>query len=143
MQQNVKGVTDSPGRQPMIAGMEVREEDIESQTGLHTAVIVIRAAAMVILLLALVQFGIWWLDRPPGGVGVGLLVGDTIRLIVVASLLWAAGELATIMTRTHEDVRVARILLARQTHMMRDMGVTSGDLRPPTQREGQRRHEDA
>lgn len=143
MQRNVKGVKGSPGNQPTIAGMDVREEDIESQKGLHIAVIVIRAAAVVIFLLALVQFGAWWLDRPPGGVGVGLLVGDTIRLIVVASLLWAGGELATIMTRTHDDVRIARILLARQTYMMRQMGITTGDLTPPTEREGQRREGDA
>jgi hypothetical protein len=144
MQRNVKGDPEgSPGRQPMIAGTEVREEDIESQKGLHIAVIVIRAAAVVILLLALVQFGVWWLDRPPGGVGVGLLIGDTIRLIVVACLLWAGGELATIMTRTQDDVRIARILLARQTYMMRQMGVKSGDSRPSTEREGQRREDDA
>lgn len=143
MKHNVKGVTGSPGRQSMIAGMDVREEDVESQKGLHIAVIVIRAAAVVILLLALVQFGAWWLDRPPGGVGVGLLVGDTIRLIVVASLLWAGGELAGIMTRTHDDVRIVRILLARQTHMMRQMGITTGGLRPSAAREGQRREDDA
>ena len=143
MQHNEKADPGNLAKSPSIAGMDVREEDIDSQKGLHVAVIVIRAAAVVIFLLALVQFAVWWMDRPPGGVGVGLLVGDTIRLIVVASLLWAGGELARIMTRTHDDVRIARILLARQTHMMRQMGITTGDLRQSTEREGQRREDDA
>ncbi|MBD0319992.1 MAG: hypothetical protein ICV87_06650, partial [Gemmatimonadetes bacterium] len=85
-----------PGRRPMLAGVEVREEDLEPQKGLHIVGLLFRISSVVILVLALGQFGVWWLNRPPGGAGIGLLLGDTIRLMVFAGLLWGAGDLANI-----------------------------------------------
>jgi hypothetical protein len=117
-----------PGRRPLLSGVEVREEDLEPQKGLHLVGILFRIASVVILVLALGQFAAWWLNRPPGGAGIGLLVGDTIRLIVFAGLLWGAGDLANLMIKTHYDIRAARILLARQTYMMRKMGEANGSL---------------
>src|SRR4051812_7752877 len=127
------------GDRPLLAGVEVREEDIEPQRGLHVTAIVFRISAVVILLLALWQFGAWWADRPPGGVGIGVLVGDTIRLIVFAGLLWAAGDLATLLIQTHDDIRAGRILLARQTYMMRQWGLARGVLPMLGQEEVDRR----
>jgi hypothetical protein len=117
-----------PGKRPLISGVEVREEDLEPQTGLHITAIVFRVAAAVIFVLALWQFTDWWLNRPPGGAGIGVLVGDTIRLIVFSGLLWAAGDLANLLIKTHYDVRAARILLARQTYMMRQWGIARGTI---------------
>jgi len=71
-----------------------------------------------------------------------VLVGDTIRLIVFAGLLWAAGDLATLWIKTHHDIRAARILLARQTSMMRRIGIKSGMLPPNEQTEKHRRGAD-
>lgn len=116
------------GRRPLLAGVEVREEDLEPQKGLDVASTVVHVSAWVILVLALAQFAAWWLNRPPGGAGLGLLVGDTIRLIVLSALLWAAGDVIKLMIKTHYDIRAARILLARQTHMMHEMGMVSGQL---------------
>ena len=126
------------GNRPVLAGVEVRDEDLEPQKGLHFTAIVFRISAVVIFLLAAWQFVAWWLDRPPGGVGIGLLVGDTIRLIVISGLLWAAGELASLLIATHYDVRAARILLARQTYMMRQFGLTQGSI-SRSEPEGERR----
>jgi len=128
------------GKRPMLAGIEVREEDLEPQKGLHVVSILFRISSVVILVLALGQFAAWWLDRPPGGAGVGLLVGDTIRLMVFAGLLWAAGDLANVMVKTHYDTRATRILLTRQTYMMRVMGEASGAL--PSASDGHRRATD-
>jgi hypothetical protein len=130
-----------PGKRPMLAGIEVREEDLEPQKGLHVVSVLFRVSSIVILVLALGQFGAWWLDRPPGGAGIGLLVGDTIRLMVFAGLLWAAGDLANLMIKTHYDTRATRILLTRQTYMMRLMGEASGAL--PTGPDTNRRSTDA
>ncbi|HET7462875.1 MAG TPA: hypothetical protein VFJ82_16600 [Longimicrobium sp.] len=118
-----------PGRRPLLAGVEVRHEDLEQPAGLHAAAVVVRVSSVVVAILALVQFAAWWLDRPPGGAGVGLLVGDTIRLIVLAALLWAASQLIELLVKSHYDIRAGRILLARQTYMLRQMGVASGHLR--------------
>jgi hypothetical protein len=139
------GARETPGtgrRRPMLAGVEVREADLEPTQGLHAATLVIRVAAGVVLLLALFQFIAFWRDPPPGGVGVGLLVGDTIRLVVFSALLWAGAELAALMIKSHYDLRATRILVARQTYMMRQMGIASGDL-PAEDPVGQRRAEDA
>ncbi|HYW13618.1 MAG TPA: hypothetical protein VE871_16775 [Longimicrobium sp.] len=146
MMQQSEGVVDGDAatrsRRPVLAGVEVREDDLESSKGLEVATAVIRVAAVVVLLLALFQFGHWWFDRPPGGVGVGLLVGDTIRLVVFAALLWAGSDLAAIMIKTHYDIRATRILAARQTYMLKQMGIASGAL-PAVDDIGNRRVNDA
>jgi hypothetical protein len=133
--------TDGGKRRPMLAGVEVREEDLEPIKGLEVATLVVRVAAAVVLLLALFQFGYWWFDRPPGGVGMGLIIGDTIRLIVFSALLWAGADLAAVMIKTHYDIRATRILMARQTYMMKQMGVAKGAL--PPDEAGHRRADDA
>jgi hypothetical protein len=127
---------------PMMAGMQVREEDLEPQKGLDIASSVFRVAGGVIFILALVQFAAWWINRPPGGAGAGLLIGDTIRLVVFAGLLWAAGDLAALAIKTHYDIRAARILLARQTYMMRQIVAASANIQPPPD-DGLRRETDA
>jgi hypothetical protein len=131
-----------PGKSALLAGVEVRDDDIDPHPGLHIATIVLRIASIVILLLGIGQFAVWWMDRPQGGVGVGVLVGDTIRLVVFAGLLWAASELADILVRTHYDIRAARILLTRQTHMIRHIGIVRGELPAVIEPEGHRREND-
>ncbi|HWK89599.1 MAG TPA: hypothetical protein VNP72_06370 [Longimicrobium sp.] len=138
---DVEGEAAHRHRRPVLAGVEVREEDLERTPGLEVATAVLRVAAVVVLLLALFQFGHWWFNRPPGGVGVGLLVGDTIRLIVFAALLWAGSDLAAVMIKTHYDIRATRILAARQTYMLRQMGIANGSLPPDDA--SHRRAEDA
>jgi hypothetical protein len=115
-------------KRPHIEGVEVREEDLEPQRGLRTMAWVFRSSAAIIVLLALFQVGAWVMNPPPGGVGMGVLVGDTIRLIVFAALLFAAGNLAVLIIKIHYDVRAGRILLARQTHMMKQTGLAQGVL---------------
>jgi hypothetical protein len=126
-------------QRPMIGGVEVREEDLDPQRGLHITTIVFRVSAVVIFVLALFQFAAWWVDRPPGNAGIGLLIGDTIRLIVFAALLWAISSLASIWVKTHYDIRASRILLARQTHVLRLMAVADGALPPGAEGESERR----
>ena len=116
------------GARAMLAGVEVRDEDLEPQPGLHFVKSVFRISAVVILLLALWQFVDWWMDRPPGNIGLAVLVSDSIRLIVVAALVWAASNLADLVIKSHYDIRAGRILLARQTHMMHQIGIANGTL---------------
>jgi hypothetical protein len=119
--------------------MEVREDDVEPTRGIHIAGLVLRVAAIVILLLAIWQFTDWWVDRPPGGAGMTVLVGDTIRLIVVSGLLWAASSLADLMVKSHYDLRATRILMARQVYMLRQWGLAQGPLASVELAEGNRR----
>ena len=111
-------------------GIPLREDDLEAQPGLHAVAKVFRVCAAIIAVLAIVQFGAWWLDPPPGHAGIGLLIGDTVRLVVLAALLVAIGDIAAIIVKTHYDVRATRILLAREAHMMEQMGEAQGWLKP-------------
>jgi len=129
-----------PGKRPLLAGVEVRHEDLERPAGLHAAAVVVRVSAVVVCILALGQFAAWWLDRPPGGAGMGLLVGDTIRLIVLSALLWAASQVIELAVKSHYDIRAGRILLARQTYMLRQWGLASGYL--PDEEAGHARRTD-
>lgn len=113
---------------PVLAGVEVREDDLNPQPGLHFVAILFRALAVLLLVLMVVQLALGLGDPAPGQTGV--VLGQAVRLLVFAGLLWAAGDLSMIWIQTHYDVRAARILLARQTYMIREMGLRSGELPP-------------
>jgi hypothetical protein len=130
-----------PGKRPMLAGVEVRHEDLERPAGLHAAAVVVRVSAVVVFILAVGQAVVWFADRPPGGAGLGLLIGDTIRLIVLSALLWAASQVIELAVKSHYDIRAGRILLARQTYMLRQWGLASGYL--PDEEAGHARRTDA
>lgn len=127
-----------PGERPVLAGVEVREDDLNPQPGLHFVAILFRALAVLLLVLMVVQVALGLGDPAPGQTGV--LLGQAVRLLVFAGLLWAAGDLSMIWIQTHYDMRAARILLARQTYMIREMGLRSRELPPPA---AQRRETDA
>ena len=116
------------GKRPTLAGVEVREEDLSPMPGLNFVSNVFRVSAIVILLLGLWQFADWWLDRPPGNVGLAVLVADTIRLVVFAALLWAASSLASLIIRSHYDLRATRILASRCEYILRQMAVHAGAI---------------
>jgi hypothetical protein len=105
---------------PTLAGIEVREDDVDPATTLHVAGKVFRVAAVIILLLATWQAYDWFSDPPMGGAGLSVIIGDTIRLVVVAVLLYGAADLADLIFKNFEENRAARILLARQTYLMRE-----------------------
>lgn len=112
----------------MMAGIEVREADIEPVTGLTVAGVVFRICTVIILLLAAWQAWDWFSDPPPGGAGLSVIIGDTIRLIVVSFLLYGAADLADLFVKSFQEQRATRILLARQTYLMKQLGVASGEL---------------
>ena len=131
---------ESTARGEVLPGVHVRDDDLPPQPGLRFASTVFRICSLVILLLAIWQFADWWMNRPPGNVGLAVIVGDSIRLVVVAALLWAASSLAGLFVVSHYDLRATRILVARQAHVLREMAAAQGVLRPgPT---GAQRDED-
>jgi hypothetical protein len=127
-------------RGAILAGLHLRDDDLEPQPGLRFASTVFRICSIVILVLALWQFADWWMDRPPGDVGLSILVSDTIRLIVLAALLWAASTLAGLFVKSHYDLRATRILLTRLSHTVREMAAAQGHL--PSRPAGAQRDED-
>lgn len=124
---------------PKIGGMEVRDEDIDEPAALHIAGVVFRISSVVILLLAAWQAWDWFRDPPPGNTGLSVIIGDTVRLIVVAALLFGAADLADVVVKGLHEMRATRILLSRQTYLMKQMGLTSGELPRIVSVEGDRR----
>ena len=90
----------------------VRTADIEPYTGLRYLSKLFRmiAVVLVLLLIAEVATGLY----AQGADALSTLLAEVSRLIVLAGLLWGAGDLAILLIDVGHDVRAARILLGRQ-----------------------------
>jgi hypothetical protein len=110
------------------AGMDplfgIRTADIEPYTGLRYLSKLFRmiAVVLVLLLVAEVVTGI----VRDGAEAITTLLAEVSRLIVLAGLLWGAGDLAILLIDVGHDVRAARILIARQTSHLTHPGSPSG-----------------
>ena len=94
------------------AAMRVRESDLEPYVGLGYLSKLFRFIAifLAILLVAEVATGL----VAQGRAAIPTLLAEASRLIVLAGLLWGAGDLAILLIDVGHDVRAARILLGRQ-----------------------------
>jgi hypothetical protein len=67
------------------------------------------AALMVLMLIGEVATGL----ITHGTQSIVTLIGEATRFLVLAGLLWAAGDLAVLLIDLGHDIRVSRILLGR------------------------------
>jgi len=67
-----------------------------------------------------------------GRTAIPTLLAEASRLIVLAGLLWGAGDLAILLIDVGHDVRATRILLGRQVahHVVAHHTEGGGDDRP-------------
>lgn len=89
----------------------VRTEDLEPYVALRyiARLFKVLAALLVIMLLGEVVTGVI-----TNGVGAFMtLLGEATRLLVLAGLLWAGGDITILLIDAGHDLRVARILLGR------------------------------
>jgi hypothetical protein len=112
--------------QPNIDGVAVREDDIEPVKGLRTIAMIFRGMAVILLLLMVLQSVFAATSAVP--LSPGVVVAEAVRLIIFAGLLWGAGDLAVLFVKSHYDLRASRILLARLTYMVRQIGEADGRL---------------
>jgi hypothetical protein len=91
----------------------VRTADIEPYTGLRYLSKLFRMIAVVLMLLLIAEVvtGLY----AQGAEALSTLLAEVSRLIVLAGLLWGAGDLAILLIDVGHDVRAARILLGRQS----------------------------
>ena len=89
----------------------VRTADLEPYVALRyiAKLFKVLAALIMIMLLGEVVLGLV-ID---GRASVTTLLGEATRLLVLAGMLWAAGDIAVLLVDAGHDVRVARILLGR------------------------------
>jgi len=99
-----------PGGGETIAG--VRASDIEPYIGLRYLSKLFRLMAVILLLVLVAEVAAGLLRQ--GTAAIATLLGEVSRLVVLAGLLWGAGDLAILLIDVGHDVRAARILLSRQ-----------------------------
>ena len=113
---------------PMLAGIVVREEDIEPVKGIRAIAYLFRGMAILLLLLMVLQVVAAVTAAVP--LSIGVVFAEAVRLIIFAGLLWGAGDMAVLWVKSHYDIRATRILVARVAYMLRKMGEAEGTLPP-------------
>lgn len=98
----------------------VRAADLEPYITLRyiARLFKILAALMMIMLVGEIVLGI----MREGTAAITTLIIEATRMIVLAGLLWAAGDLALLLIDLGHDVRVSRILLWRMNAEMHRRG---------------------
>jgi hypothetical protein len=96
---------------PVRVAPTVRTADLEPYVALRyiAKLFKVLAALIMIMLLGEVVLGLV-ID---GRASVTTLLGEATRLLVLAGMLWAAGDIAILIVDAGHDLRVARILLGR------------------------------
>lgn len=115
-------------QRPSLAGVAVREDDIEPEKGIRAIAILFRGMAILLLVLMVLQVFFAVTSTVP--LSVGVVFAEAVRLIIFAGLLWGGGNLAVLLIRSHHDIRATRILTARLVYMVRQTGESTGALKP-------------
>ena len=89
----------------------VRAADIEPYIALRYIARLFKILAVLILLMLVGEVVLGLLID--GRSALTTLLGEATRLLVLAGMLWAAGDIAVLMIDAGHDLRVARILLGR------------------------------
>lgn len=112
---------------PTLAGVPVRDDDIESATGLHSIAKLFRvmAAGLIVLLVVQILNGV----TSTVAISYGVLAAEAIRLLIFAGLLWGAGDLAELFVKAQRDLRATRILVGRLAHLVGQLPAL-GEPRP-------------
>ena len=109
-----------------LAGVRVREDDVESVKAIRAVVYLFRGMAILLLLLAAAQ--LFSAVTSAVALSVGVLAAEVVRLVIFAGLLWGGGDLAVLWIKSHYDIRATRILVARIAYMTRKKGEADGTL---------------
>lgn len=91
---------------------QVRAADLEPYVGLHYVARLFRIIALIILMLLVAEVAVGLYQE--GWPAVWGLLSEASRLLVLAGLLWGAGDLMGLLIDIGHDVRATRILIGRQ-----------------------------
>ncbi len=113
-----------PSGRPLIAGVPVRDDDVQPTGALHSVAILFRVLAGLLVLLIVLQVLASVTGAEP--VSFATLLTEVIRLLIFAGVLWAAGDLADLLVTSHHDLRATRILLGRLTRLVDERTTGTG-----------------
>jgi hypothetical protein len=97
-------------------GVAIRDADLEPQRGIRYVAWLFKAIAILLVLVTAAEVIIALTSPLPGGTG--SLLGEAVRMLAFAGLLWGAADLALMLIQSHYDLRATRILLARQNALL-------------------------
>lgn len=90
---------------------EVRTEDLEPYVALRYIARLFKVLAILLLVMLLGEVVTGLITS---GIGAFMtLLGEATRLLVLAGLLWAGGDITILLIDAGHDLRVSRILLGR------------------------------
>lgn len=103
----------------------VRAEDLEPYVALRYIARMFKVLSVILLLMLVSEVVIGLMDQ--GQSAILTLIVEATRMLVLAGLLWGAGDLALLLIDLGHDVRVSRILLWRiNAEMHHDTASLSG-----------------
>ncbi|MDQ3069483.1 MAG: hypothetical protein M3R55_07110 [Acidobacteriota bacterium] len=100
----------------VVAGVTVRDDDIEPTRSLHWVAVLFRVMSGLLFVLLIAQLALGLTSMVD--LSYGVLFADAVRLLILAGLLWAAGALADLFVKSHHDLRAMRILLTRVAYKL-------------------------
>lgn len=116
-------------RRPGSTALRIRASDLAPYTGLGYLSALFRVIAVLLLLLLVAECVAGAASDDPDRWRV--LLAEAARLVVVAGVLWGAGDLARLLIDIGHDVRATRVLLGRQqAHDWAHEGAHPGGLAP-------------
>ncbi|MEJ7812726.1 MAG: hypothetical protein WKG32_20095 [Gemmatimonadaceae bacterium] len=92
--------------------MQVRAADMEPYVGLRYVAKLFRIIALILVMLLIAEVATGLYQH--GSEAVPTLLGEGSRLLVLAGVLWGAGDLAILLIDIGHDLRATRILIGRQ-----------------------------
>jgi hypothetical protein len=95
--------------------LPVRGADLEPQRGIRYVARLFKTIAILLVLVMIFEVALAAGDPM---VSIAVIVGEAVRLLAFAALLWGGADLAIMLIKSHHDLRATRILLTRQTHML-------------------------
>ncbi len=107
-------------RQPTESTEGIRGTDLEPYITLRYIARLFKILAALILMMLIGEVVTGFLIDGTGALVT--LIGEATRLLVMAGLLWAGGDLALLLIDAGHDIRVARILLGRINTQMHAAG---------------------
>jgi glucose uptake protein GlcU len=95
---------------------EVRSQDLEPYITLRyiARLFKVLAVLMVVMLIGEIVAGL----MAEGASSLPELIAEITRMLVLAGLMWAGGDITMLFIDAGHDLRVARILLGRINHEM-------------------------
>lgn len=104
-------------------GVAVRDADLEPQRGIRYVAWLFKGIAVLLVIVTAIELFVALSDPIPGAAAT--LLGESVRLLAFAGLLWGGADLALMLIKSHYDLRAARILLARQNTLLARLSNTA------------------